>query len=128
MAELPLARKLDSAFLERLGGESRLEALLIEFYERQARDILIGFFFDGRDLVDIARRQKSFLLKVMGVTHHYTGKAPQNAHRSLPPILAGHFDRRLKILQELLEEKGLSPQDVQRWVELERSFRPTIVS
>lgn len=110
----------------RIGGEPGLEALLQEFYARMAKDILIGFFFDGKNVSEIASKQKTFLMKAMGATNTYTGKAPAQAHEKLAPILKGHFDRRLQILEDVLKEKGLAEADVKAWVAFENAFRDGI--
>ncbi|MBL7716457.1 MAG: hypothetical protein JNL01_13410 [Bdellovibrionales bacterium] len=109
-------------------AEVRLQEILVDFYETQARDVLIGFFFTGRDLVTIATHQKSFLMKAMGVTPTFQGKVPAKAHTDLPPILSGHFDRRLVLLAEVLKRHGMADKDIRIWVGFEASFREVIVS
>jgi truncated hemoglobin YjbI len=112
---------------QRIGGETGLEKILKAFYHRMAEDILIGYFFTGKDLDHIALQQKSFLMKAMGATRSYQGKAPAQAHEQLPMILAGHFDRRLRILEDILREHGVSEKDIQLWVSFENTFREKIV-
>jgi truncated hemoglobin YjbI len=92
-----------------------------------AGDILIGFFFDGKDLDHIADQQRAFLMRAMGAAPSYSGKAPAQAHDDLPPILAGHFDRRLRILEETLRAHGVSDEDIRIWVKFESAFREQIV-
>ena len=92
-----------------------------------SRDQLVGFFFSGRSTDAIADRQLGFVQKVVGITPEYTGKAPPQAHDALPPILGGHFDRRLVILEETLRDHGLNDEQTQAWVDFERSFRKAIV-
>lgn len=113
---------------QHLGSEKRLEEILQDFYQRMSQDILIGFFFDGKDIPEIARQQKQFLLRAMGATATYTGKAPAQAHTNLAPILSGHFDRRLQILEQTLKDHGLSPEDVTTWITFENAFRDGIVT
>lgn len=92
-----------------------------------SKDLLVGFFFSGRDTDLIADRQLAFVSKVVGITSDYTGKAPPHAHDDLPPILGGHFDRRLVLLEETLRDHGLTPEQARTWVDFERSFRKAIV-
>ena len=113
---------------EHIGSEERLEAILKDFYARMKNDILIGFFFDNKDTDEIARMQKLFLMRAMGAISTYTGKAPAQAHTKLAPILSGHFDRRLQILEQTLKDHGLSPEDIQTWITFENAFRDGIVS
>lgn len=121
------------AILESLGTdpasrEWRLNSILEDFYSRMGRDDMLGFFFIGRNLVHIAHQQGKFLLNAAGLTSRFNGKGPSTAHVALPPILSGHFDRRLVLLGETLRAHGLSPEVVAAWVDFENSFREMIVS
>jgi truncated hemoglobin YjbI len=92
-----------------------------------SRDAMIGFFFDGKNPVEIAQGQMRFLLRAMGASPTYAGKPPAQAHTQLAPILTGHFDRRLQILEQTLTDHHLSPEDVQIWLSFENAFRDGIV-
>lgn len=122
--------KLSGAALQELfvkiGKEPGLSKILNRFYEKISQDILIGFFFSGKDLSAIASKQKEFLMKAWGVTSSYSGKAPAQAHVELPPILSGHFDRRLVLLEETLKEFGLNENEIKTWVNFEDKFRNAI--
>ena len=108
--------------------EERLGEILRDFYRRMSHDILIGYFFDGRDVDAIAAKQKEFLLRAMGATPSYSGNPPAQAHGKLPPILRGHFDRRLQILEATLRDHGLSAEDIRTWLTFENAFRDGVVS
>ena len=128
-SELPLSlREGLKGLYQRVGGDAAIEAILRDFYARMSRDVLIGFFFDGKDTVVIADQQKAFLLRAMGVTPSYSGLPPARAHQALPPILRGHFDRRLRILEETLGDHGVTPEDIRIWVAFEEAFRDAVVS
>ena len=111
-----------------IGGEPALEAILKDFYSRMAKDVLIGFFFTGKDTDVIALRQKEFLMRAMGAVPSYSGKSPAQAHTELAPILSGHFDRRIVILRETLQDHGVAAEDIRIWVGFENAFRPVVVS
>lgn len=118
---------------QRLGTtpEARSETLsdiLSDFYKRMSQDILIGFFFDGKDVEAIAMMQKQFLLRAFGETPTYAGKSPANAHLKMPPILEGHFNRRLQLLNQTLRDHGLPESDIQVWLTFENAFKDSIVS
>lgn len=126
------SRKKLRALFDSLGAnasscEGKLRQILVDFYEVMAGDLMIGFFFAGRDLVAIAEMQKSFLMKAMGVSESYTGRVPARAHENIAPILEGHFDRRLVLLAEVLRRHGLGEKDIRTWVAFENSFRDVIV-
>jgi truncated hemoglobin YjbI len=115
------------SLIEGIGGPEALFGLLLGFYELMSRDVMIGFFFDGKDLRAISRRQGEFILMASGLSPGYHGKGPSTAHAGLPPILAGHFDRRLLLLRQFLGEKGLSTDQIRVWSDFEESFREIVV-
>ncbi len=116
---LSLGRKL---------GEDRIRVIVRRFYDRLAADVMVGFYFAGKDVAVIADRQTHFLLKAFGLTTSYEGLPPSSAHGKLAPILSGHFDRRLQILDETLKSENLSTPEREAWVGFENAFRGAIVS
>lgn len=118
--------KLRLAF-EELGGQAALLNVLNDFYSRMSNDTMIGFFFAGKDIKEIAKKQYKFLLKAAGVTNTYEGKIPREAHTKLPPIHDGFFRRRLVILRETLEDYNLSQARIEDWIAFENSFFADIV-
>jgi truncated hemoglobin YjbI len=117
---------LESLYSE-LGSEERVFALMLGFYEAMSRDTMIGFFFFGKDLTAVSRRQAEFMLRAMGVRESYSGKSPAQAHGHLAPILPGFFDRRARILEEYLRRQGLSEPSIRAWVAFEEAFRDAVV-
>lgn len=111
-----------------IGGENTLRTILQDFYRRMSNDILIGFFFTDKDIQAIAEKQLGFLMVAMGIQSKFNGKGPAQAHMELPPILTGHFDRRLVILRETLEAHGVGSKEIQTWLEFEEAFRAVVVS
>lgn len=109
--------------VDRVGGPDRLRAIVARFYERMSQDAIVGFFFAGRDLDKIVDGQTAFLMRCFGATERYTGRPPTVAHRGLPPIRRGQFDRRLQILRETLAEEGVPDEDIEAWVKVEAGFR-----
>lgn len=128
MKDLPLGRPALALLYQSIGGHDGLTRILRDFYQRMSRDVLIGFFFDGKDIEEIADQQGAFLERAMGATPSYSGKAPAQAHTQLAPILSGHFDRRLRLLEETLRAHGIAEQDIRTWVEFENAFRDAIVT
>lgn len=124
---LPIEKPELLALGQKLGAE-RIARIVREFYALMHTDILVGFYFTGKDLDLIASRQTSFLLKAFGLTLSYSGAPPSTAHSALPPILEGHFDRRLKILDEHLAREGLSDTERAAWLGFENAFRESVVS
>lgn len=112
--------------VSRLGGPERLRAILEVFYQRLLGDSLVGFFFAGRDLTKITAGQHAFLMRAFQETERFDGVHPSRAHVSLPPILRGHFDRRLVVLREVLEAEGVDPADIEAWLKVERGMRGVV--
>jgi len=110
------------------GGPEALISLVMAFYEAMEKDTMIGFFFTGRDLAAIAEKQAGFILLAAGMSRKFDGKGPATAHGALPPILPGHFDRRIAILKNTLRAQGLSSESIELWVRFEESFRTQVVS
>lgn len=127
----PLKPRLEAVFLS-LGStpeerKERIHTILKGFYETLAKDILVGYFFDGKNLETIAENQAHFLLRAMGATSSYSGKAPALAHLALPPILEGHFNRRREILRVTLQKHNVPEPQIQTWLEFEDVFKNSIV-
>ncbi len=114
--------------VEAVGGKAGLLMLLEQFYSRMSNDLMIGFFFRDKDLTLIVSHQAEFILNSAGLPSNFTGKGPAQAHTLLPPILAGHFDRRLVILREVLREANVDQKWIDRWVAFEELFRGLVVS
>lgn len=126
VGELSISKPELKKLFATLGGEARLRTIVGDFYARMAADLMLGFFFQGKDLSVIAHRQGDFLLRAMGATPSYSGLPPGQAHGKLPPILAGHFDRRLRLLEDTLRDQGLDEESVRVWVAFEGAFRDMV--
>lgn len=125
--ELPVVKPELLALGKDLGSD-RIRHIVSAFYALMKDDLLVGFFFDGKDLGAIADAQTAFLLRAMGLSPSYSGKPPAHAHHDLAPILSGHFDRRLKLLDEILTKDGLTPAQRRTWIGFENAFRDSVVS
>lgn len=107
----------------RVGGIDGVRRILRRFYARLAADPMVGFFFAGRDLGSIVEGQLGFMLWAFGEVPQLRVRHPRDAHQGLPPILRGHFDRRLVILEETLRDAGLVEEDVRAWLKVESALR-----
>jgi hemoglobin len=124
--EIPPKDRLKKLF-EDIGSEEALEKILLRFYEKMSADTLLGFFFAGHDISHIVKMQKAFLLRAMGIASSYEGKPPARAHKALPPILEGHFDRRLILLREVLTDAHLTDESIESWIGFENQFRSVVI-
>ena len=110
-----------------LGGEPRVRAIVRALYDRLFADPMVGFLFAGRDKERLVERQVAFTCGFLGGPQRYEGKPLPEAHAGLP-LLAGHFDRRHRLLQEVLEEQG-APEEVRRvWLRIDESLRSSVLA
>ena len=113
--------------VKEIGGPDRITQILKVFYGELARDVMVGFFFEGFNLDSIATMQSQFILRSAGWRSDYSGRTPDRAHDKLAPILPGHFDRRIQILKSVLANEGLTQIQTEVWIEFEEAFRKLIV-
>ena len=121
-----LTASLSKLYVE-LGVPEKIEEILTAFYLKMSKDVMLGFFFTGKDLHQIVNQQKAFLLRAMGVSDSYHGKVPARAHTKIAPILKGHFDRRMLLLRQTLTEFGISAEGIATWISFEEGFRRALV-
>lgn len=115
------------SYLEKHGAEYTLNKILTEFYSKMSKDIMVGYFFQDKDLGKIVKGQLGLLLSATGIQPQYEGRGVHAAHLSLPAIRRGHFFRRLKLLEKTLEEFELPDESRKEWLEFERQFESILV-
>lgn len=116
-----------STVVERVGGLDAMRVILRDFYDRLFADPMIGFFFAGRDKALLVERQLQFTAAALGAPGVvYEGKPIPEAHAGLP-ILKGHFDRRHKVLGDVLEAHGVDAESRAAWLAFDRSFRRAVL-
>ncbi|MCP5463912.1 MAG: group 1 truncated hemoglobin [Deltaproteobacteria bacterium] len=104
-----------------------LQKVVSSFYQKLFNDTMVSFLFANTNKEKLIQTQTDFLAKAFGISQSYAGKPPASAHTHLK-ILPGHFDRRLKILEETLNESHLPKQAIDDWLKLENSFRNKIIT
>lgn len=114
-------------FFERLGGEDRARAIFRDLYDKLFADLLVGFFFAGKDKALLIERQLEFTARSLGANVAYHGKSMPEAHAPLPPILPGHFDRRHKLLADVLSAHGVDDELREAWLAYDKSFKRAVV-
>ena len=96
-------------------GESALRAILADFIDREREDLIIGFFFEGRDRDRILQKEFELAAAQLGGPQTYTGRPLAAVHKPLR-INRGQFRRRLAILRRVLEDHGVEPDIQERWI------------
>jgi len=115
-----------SQLYERIGGEE-LRRVIVDFYDRVFADIMIGFLFAGKNKERLIQKEWELAAALLGAPIAYTGRSMGEAHARIP-IAAGHFDRRLVLLEETLEAHRVDRAVRERWLEHARSLRAQLTS
>lgn len=112
---------------ERLGGEPALRAIVDRFVDRCFDDVMIGFHFRRANRDRVKRFEYEHAAEHLGAGTSYGGRPIREAHGP-HAIFGGHFERRLTLLREVLEERGV-PEDVrERWLDVQRSLRAEVTA
>jgi len=110
---------------ERVGGEAGLRVLLRDFLSRVRGDVMIGYLFQAVDWERLLELELEFARQHLGGEGPYSGR-PLHAAHAPHRILGGHFDRRLRLLEQTLEDHGVPSDVIQRWSAHTRSLRSQI--
>lgn len=108
----------------RIGAEA-LRAVIVDFYDRVFRDVMIGFLFVGKDPQRLIDKEWEFTAHFLGAEVAYTGRPMRQAHAQLP-IFGGHFERRLQILRQTLAAHQVDPEVARVWIEHQQALRAQI--
>lgn len=110
---------------EIIGGSAALTAIVRDFVGRVTRDIMIGFHFDRVDKERLVLLETEFAAEHLGGPEHYTGRPLHAAHAG-HRILGGHFNRRLRLLEQTLEDHGVDAGVRKRWVAHNEELRAQV--
>jgi hemoglobin len=119
---------VEASLFEELGGEPALRAIIDRFVDRLFDDVMIGFFFQASSVPRerIKAKEYEFAAQHLGGPVEYTGRALDAAHRR-HTIMTGQFMRRLQILRETLEERGVPERVRRHWIEHTLEQMPLLV-
>lgn len=105
---------MSSTLYDKIGPDA-LRAVIVDFYDRVFRDVMIGFLFIGKDRQRLIDKEIELTARFLGADIRYTGRPIRAAH-ARSPIMGGHFDRRLKILEETLADHEVAPEVRDAWL------------
>jgi hemoglobin len=107
-------------------GPERLRAVIVDFYDRVFADVMIGFHFAGKDKQRLIQKEYELAARMLGAAHiPYTGMTMHEAHAK-HGILGGQFDRRRKILEDVLDAHDIDPEVRAQWIEHTNAMRSQI--
>ena len=111
---------------DRIGGRASLIAINKVFYDKVYQHSWLKQYFQNIPQQHIEDQQIDFMQKVLGGENLYIGKAPPIAHSHMfiPDEL---FDVRKKLLIETFSETNTHPELIDKWLNLDESFRRILV-
>ena len=112
---------------ERIGGEAPLRTIIDDFVERVFDDIMIGFFFRNASKERLREMEYQHAAEHLGGGVEYGGRPMRVAHGP-HRIMGGHFERRKKLLSDVLTAHGVEDDVRERWIAHTESLRADITS
>ncbi|PKG81800.1 group 1 truncated hemoglobin [Colwellia sp. 75C3] len=111
---------------DRIGGRASLIAINKVFYDKVYQHPWLKQYFLNIPQQHIEDQQIDFMQKVLGGENLYIGKAPPIAHSHMfiPDEL---FDVRKQLLIETFSETNTHPDLIDKWLNLDESFRRILV-
>jgi truncated hemoglobin YjbI len=107
-------------------GEPALRAVLADFYDRLFADVMIGFFFAGKDRAHLVEREYELTAKLLGAPGVVYRGLPMRTAHGKHSIFGGQFERRLQILRETLADHAVDPEVARVWIEHTLALRAQI--
>lgn len=116
----------DPEMWEALGEGYVLSEILDDFYNRAFSDDRLEPFFHGVTQQRAREKQYLFLRQIFTGEKVYFGDRPKNAHHWMV-ISDELFDYREALMMDCLRRHGLPDNLIERWRNMENSFRADIV-
>lgn len=120
------AVRTDEGLLEAVGGEPVVRQVHQVFYEALFNDPWLGQFFSGRSPQMLIDKQTEFMVSAFGGPHAYRGATPAIVHMHMD-ITEEQADLRERYLRWAIGSQGISEFLAERWLAVDRLFRPGIV-
>lgn len=116
----------DSGLLEEIGGVQVVQAVHDRFYKALFKDEWLGKFFLGKHEDILSEKQTAFMINAFGHESEYKGDMPAFVHMHMF-ITAEQADIREQYLRKAILLQGLTEEIADRWLAVDRIFRPAIV-
>lgn len=98
------------------GGVEGLRGVVRAFYDALFDDVMIGFMFWGLDKEHLIEREVELTARFLGSREvSYQGRPLREAH-ARHQITGGQFHRRLQLLREAMEARGVAEPVREAWV------------
>lgn len=110
---------------EQIGGHRALQTIVDDFVQRVTSDTMIGFFFRAVDIERLKVLETDFAAAHLGGPTRYKGRPLSVAHGP-HRIMGGQFNRRLKILEQTLQDHGVEKSVIDVWLAHNEELRAHI--
>ncbi|ODR81030.1 globin [Haladaptatus sp. W1] len=95
-----------------IGGQSAVEAVVTDFYDRVLSDEQLIPYFEGMDMAELRAHQIQFISSVAGGPVEYTGDDMREAHAHLD-LDESDFDAVGEHLETALRTNGVDDENVE---------------
>lgn len=116
----------DLDLLNEIGGEAVILRVHQRFYNALFDEPWLETFFFGKSKESLIIKQTQFMVAAFNGPNNYTGDTPAFVHMHMF-ITDEMADVREKILREAILAEDLSASVAERWLKVDRAFRPAIV-
>ncbi|VAW58787.1 hypothetical protein MNBD_GAMMA08-1504 [hydrothermal vent metagenome] len=116
----------DDEMWHALGEGKKLKLILDDFYSQVYKDDKLSGFFQNSTQQRSSEKQYLFMRQIFTGEKVYFGDRPKNAHHWMV-ISDELFDYREKLLSQCLKKHGLAEHLIERWVNIDNTFRKDIV-
>jgi nitric oxide dioxygenase len=135
MSEMPISQpnklsrngnSYDEKLLDDIGGEETILRVHQRFYDVMFDEPWLKKFFYGKSKETLIRKQTQFMIAAFNGPNNYTGDPPAFVHMHMF-ITEEISNVRETLLKNAILAEGLSAAIAERWLQVDRSFRPAIV-
>ena len=110
-----------TSLFDKLGGESGVRELIVQFYVHVLADEQLAPFFRGVSIDKLHHMQLEFFTMALGGPMAYSGRPIAHVHHGRG-ITAQHFGRFVHHLMTTLEDNGVSEAEAAEVIERVNSF------
>jgi len=112
---------MKQSLFDAIGGLPDMQHVHTVFYDKVYAHPWLGQFFAGHDQKVIELRQTQFMAEKMGSKVSYVGKDLDVSHMRMY-ISEELLVLRQGLLREAIEEEGIAPELVTRWLKIDHAF------
>jgi len=116
----------DQGLLAAIGGAEVVKQVHDVFYEALFEDDWLRKFFLGKHESILSEKQTAFMVNAFGGESDYRGDMPAFVHMHMM-ITAEQADIREQYLRRAILSQGLSEEIADRWLAVDRIYRPSVV-